>query len=439
VSEAPAPAGVWRTLPRAYWVVVLMEFFERGAYYGLLSVLSVYLVEPVARGGLGFSKPGAGWITGTFQPVLYALPILSGVLADRFGFRRMLMGSFCLLSGGYFLAGRMTSYWLVFGALLVMALGAGTFKPLVSGTIARVTTSQNSSVAFGLYYWSINLGAFLFPLFLVTWLKSISWSAVFYLSAVSTGVLVIPALLWFRDPPRPQNTKALGQVLREAALVLADLRFVSMIVIYSGFWMLLLQQNGTVLWYLRDFIDMAPVNAVVTRGLGWIGISYQFKFDSEHVTALNGGTIIALQILISWVVKNARALPTMIAGIGIGSMGMLLLALSKSPWVFLAGMVVCSIGEMTAHPKYFSYVGQIAPQDRKATYMGYSFLYGILASAIGGIVGARLYVRFVEQMGSPRTLWLTFMGLGLVTMAGLAGYDRFVARRAEPGPTEPRA
>jgi dipeptide/tripeptide permease len=390
----------------------------------------VYLVLPIAKGGLGFDKPGAGLITGTFQPVLYALPIVSGALADRFGYRRTLLVAFCLLSGGYFLSGRVTSYWLVFGALLVMALGAGTFKPLISGTIARVTTAQNSSVAFGLYYWSINLGAFLFPLFLVTWLKSISWSAVFYLSAVSTGVLVIPALLWFRDPPRPQTAKPLGQVLREAALVLADVRFVSMIVIYSGFWMLLLQQNGTVLWYLRDYVDMTPVNGVVTRALGWLGISYQFKFDSEHVTALNGGTIIALQILISWVVKNARALPTMIVGIGVGSMGMLLLAVSRSPWVFLAGMVVCSIGEMTAHPKYFSYVGQIAPQDRKATYMGYSFLYGILASSIGGIVGARLYVRFVEQMGSPRTLWLTFMGLGLVTMAGLAAYDRWVARPA---------
>jgi dipeptide/tripeptide permease len=427
VSEPAPRRGVWRTLPRVFWVVVLMEFFERGAYYGLLSVLSVYLVEPTALGGLGFSKPSAGLITGTFQPVLYGLPIVSGALADRFGYRRTLLVAFCLLGTGYFLAGRVTSYWLVFGALLIMALGAGTFKPLVSGTIARVTNKANSSVAFGVFYWSINLGAFLFPLFLVTWLKSISWAAVFYLSAVSTVILVIPTLLWFREPPREKSTKTLAQVLRDTALVLTDVRFVSMIVIYSGFWIIYFQQSGTVLWYLRDHVDMTPVNALVNGALGWFGLGYQFKFDSEHVTVVNGGTIIALQIVVSWLVKDARALPTMIGGIGVGALGMLLLALSTSPWLFLAGMVVFSIGEMTAHPKYFSYIGQIAPEDRKATYMGYSFLYGILGSSIGGIVGAWLYVRLVEQMHTPRTLWLLFMGLGIATMLGLLAYDRWVA------------
>jgi len=86
-------------------------------------------------------------------------------------------------------------------------------------------------------------------------------------------------------------------------------------------------------------------------------------------------------------VKNAPGSSTMIAGIGLGVVGMLLLAWSPSPWFFLGGMIVFSIGEMTAHPKYFSYIGQIAPEDKKATYMGYSFLYGIIGSSVGGIAG----------------------------------------------------
>jgi dipeptide/tripeptide permease len=52
-----------------------------------------------------------------------------------------------------------------------MGFGAGTFKPIISGTIAKVTDENTSSVGFGIFYWSINLGAFLFPMFLVPYLK----------------------------------------------------------------------------------------------------------------------------------------------------------------------------------------------------------------------------------------------------------------------------
>jgi proton-dependent oligopeptide transporter, POT family len=43
---------------------------------------------------------------------------------------------------------------------------------------------------------------------------------------------------------------------------------------------------------------------------------------------------------------------------------------------------------MTAHPKYYSFVGMVAPQDRKAVYMGYAFLYGVFGSLLGSSVGA---------------------------------------------------
>jgi hypothetical protein len=52
---------------------------------------------------------------------------------------------------------------------------------------------------------------------------------------------------------------------------------------------------------------------------------------------------------------------------------------------------------MTAHPKYISYLGTIAPQDKKAPYMGFGFLYGVFGSFIGGILGAFLYVRLIDN------------------------------------------
>lgn len=421
----------FRSFPRVFWVVVLMEFFERGSYYGLMSVLSVYMVDQVADGGLGFSKGAAGAINSTIRPLLYFLPIVAGAVADRFGYRRSLLVAFCLLSTGYFLAGQMTSYVAVFLSLIVMATGAGIFKPIISGTIARSTTESNSGLGFGIFYWTINLGAFLFPLVLVNYLRTHAypWSAIFTASALGTGIMLIPTVFLYREPPKPESTKTLAQVLGGAVLVLKDWRFVTMIAIYSGFWVLYFQMFDTVLWYLKAHVDMSPFDATINGVLQALGFDGKFKFDSEHVTVINAGTIIVLQLIISSIVKNWRALPTMIGGIAIGTAGFILLAISASPWIFMAGIIVFSIGEMTAHPKFISYVGLIAPEDKKATYMGYSFLYGVIGSSVGGYFGAKLYEHFVDGCHQPRTLWLIFVGLGIATILGLVGYDRFIALR----------
>ncbi len=413
--------------PVNYWVVIFFEFMERGSYYGLMSVLSVYLVLAPEQGGCGFSKINVGWIKCTIQPLLYLLPIASGALAERFGYRRALMVAFSLLGLGYFLSGNTKEYGLVFVSLIVMAFGAGTFKPIISGTIARVTDEKNSTLGFGIFYWTINLGAFLFPLILVPWLKGMSWKYVFYMSAIGTGLMLIPNLLLYREPKRPQSSKSLGQVALETVMVLKDIKFISMILIYSGFWILYFQMFDTVLWYLKDHMDMKPVDIAINGVLVKLGLPGSFIFDAEHVTVINALTIITLQILISSIVKNTKALPTMIAGISLGTVGMALLSLSPSPWLFVGGIVLFSIGEMTAHPKYISYVGQIAPRDKVATYMGFGFLYGVFGSFFGSLIGARSYVYFVDTLHQPRALWLFFTIIGIVTILGLVLYNRFVA------------
>lgn len=84
--EEKKSSGI-KSFPRNFWVVITMEFFERGSFYGVMSILSVYLVLSVAEGGLGFSKESVGVINSVTRPLLYLLPILSGAIADRFGYK----------------------------------------------------------------------------------------------------------------------------------------------------------------------------------------------------------------------------------------------------------------------------------------------------------------------------------------------------------------
>lgn len=419
--------GIFHSFPKNYWTVIVMEFFERGSYYGVMSVLSVYLILSTNEGGLGFSKESVGLIKSIITPLLYFLPILSGAIADRFGYRKTLMFAFTVMSAGYFLTSLFSAYIPVLMSLLLMVLGAGTFKPIISGTIARSTDESNSTLGFGIFYWTINLGAFIFPLFLVPVLKNIGWNYIFVMAAIGTGWLLLLNIFVYKEPDKPASTKSVLQVLKGAVMVLLDFRFILMIIIYSGFWILYFQMFDTVLWYLKEHIDMTPVNNAVNAFLGIFVSSPSWQFDAEHVTVINAGTIIILQILISNIVKNKKALPTMITGIALGSIGMGILAISTHAWIFMAGIIIFSIGEMTAHPKYISYIGLIAPEDKKALYLGYSFLYGVLGSGIGGVLGANLYVHFVDKLNNPSMLWFIFSLIGVATIIGLLLYNKFLA------------
>jgi proton-dependent oligopeptide transporter, POT family len=411
-----------------FWTVILMEFFERGSYYGVMSILSVYLVLSRDEGGLSFSKESVGAIKSVITPLLYFLPILSGALGDRFGYRRILFFSFFTMSLGYLFTGFSTTYVTVFSSLVLVALGAGFFKPMIAGTIARVTDESNSTLGFGIYYWSINLGAFLFPLILIPWLKSIAWNYIFFMAALGTGWLLALNFFVYREPITERIARPLRQVFAEMFGVLKDFRFIVMIVIYSGFWIMYFQVYDSVLWYLTEKVDMAPFNRLINAVLSFFMTAPSWHFEAEHVTVMNAGAIILLQLLVSAMVRKTKALPTMIFGISLGSIGMGMLAISPNAWIFLASMFIFTLGEMIAHPKFISYVGIIAPQDKKAVYQGYSFLYGVIGSGVGGILGASLYVRFVERMNQPSLLWLTFSGIGVVTIIGLLLFNRFLVK-----------
>ncbi len=411
-----------------------MELFERGAYYGMNSVLAVYLVTKISEGGLGFSETSVGFMQSIFMAMTYIMPILGGALAERYGYKKLLTLSFAILATGYFLTGNVSSYAVVFLSLLFVAVGSGLFKPIISGTITRTSTDENRSVGFGIYYWMINLGAFLSPI-LVSYLRGFSWTYVFVASSVWCVLMLILNIVAYKEPEKPQSTRGIAETLSEAVMVIKDFRFILMILIYSGFWIMYFQMFNTVLWYMvSPHVDMTPADRALTAIAHFFGSSKQLKFDVAFVTSLNAGTIIALQVFVSRIVKSLRALPTMIGGIMIGTSGFILLSISSNAWVFLIGVIVFSIGEMTCHPKYYSYVGQIAPKDKVAVYMGYSFLYGIIGSLIGNNLGAFLYEKIAKGMGKPRVLWMIFAGIGILTIIGLLIYDRIIfpkGKRAE--------
>ena len=54
-----------------------------------------------------------------------------------------------------------SNYWSLFIAIMVLATGTAFFKPALQGSLAHSLTKENSSVGWGLFYWVVNVGAFI--------------------------------------------------------------------------------------------------------------------------------------------------------------------------------------------------------------------------------------------------------------------------------------
>ncbi len=221
-----------RLFPSTFYVANVMEIFERMAWYGFYALASLYITGPVENGGLGFSDQERGFITAVIPFILYLLPVVTGALADKFGYKKTFFLAYAIMTPSYLLLGQMRSFWLFFLAFLSVAVGAALFKPVVTGTVARVTTSDTKAIGFGIFYMIVNIGGFLGPL-VATVVRGWGWNYIFYMSALWIGLNFIPLMLFYKEPrPSIEDTKkaeAFGErmylVWRDMTKVLGNARF----------------------------------------------------------------------------------------------------------------------------------------------------------------------------------------------------------------------
>ena len=229
-----------------FYVANVMEIFERLAWYGFFAVSSLYLTSPIRDGGLGFTSVQRGILQGVIPFLLYLFPVITGALADRYGYRRTFMVAFAILTPGYFLLGQVTSFWMFFLVFLFVAVGAATFKPVVVGTVGRTTDDTNRGLGFGVFYTIVNVGGFIGPL-VAGYLRVISWDLVFVASSVWIAINFIPTIFFYKEPTteaQSENKRSLGAVLLDARDVLGNGRFALVVVpilllvmIAGGEWM----------------------------------------------------------------------------------------------------------------------------------------------------------------------------------------------------------
>ena len=148
---------------KTFWLGSFMELMERWAWYGFWTLFAMYLVGSTDAGGLGFNHIQKGNIMSDITAILYFLPVITGVIADKIGYKLSLSISYIILIVGYYLMGEVNTYWSMYFVFLFVAIGAAMFKPVASAIITKSTNKGNGTLGFGIFYMMVNIGGFIGP------------------------------------------------------------------------------------------------------------------------------------------------------------------------------------------------------------------------------------------------------------------------------------
>ena len=153
--------------PKGLFALALANTGERFGYYTMLAVFALFL-----RANYGLSPALAGTIYSSFLMFVYFFPLIGGMMADRFGFGRMVTTGIIIMFAGYLLlsvplGGDIVALVVMLAALLLIGFGTGLFKgnlQVMVGDLYNDPQYQDKrDSGFSIFYMAINIGALFAP------------------------------------------------------------------------------------------------------------------------------------------------------------------------------------------------------------------------------------------------------------------------------------
>ncbi|GLS83595.1 MFS transporter [Paraferrimonas haliotis] len=386
--------GFWASIASlgyVFWVIGGMEMVERLAYYGVKSTAGLYATDSAANGGLGITMTDFGIILTAWAAVQSFTPVLIGGLADRLGYKETIALSTVVKIIGYLVMAWFPYFEGFLVGAVILALGTGIFKPGIQGTLANTTTPQNSSMGWGIFYQTVNIGGWAGPL-VAAQLRQLSWDNVFYACAVIISLNFL-LLLAYKEPgkeeriARQASADAHQSLLKESIREFCRPIMVFYTLIFAMFWYMFFSLFDVLPVHIRDWVD---TSAIVTTLFGsggtdsgfWIGIlgldHAGTKVMPEGLMNINAGLIMLTCFIVAGIAAKFRTMDAIVAGCLLCSGAMFVIADFHYAWFMALAIAMFSTGEMLASPKAKEFIANIAPPDKKAMYLGFKeFSVGI--------------------------------------------------------------
>lgn len=442
---------------RAFWVANSVELLERLAYYAVFIVITLYLSNV-----WGFSDIEAGIISGAFSATLYLLPTFAGAISDKIGFRTAILLAFFLLTLGYgglgllptllesaglVIYGTTTTFygleesylrWSIVPVLLLIVVGGSFIKAVISGTVARETTTENRASGYSIFYMMVNIGAFTGKTVVDPLRKSLGDVGLVYLNffaAAMTLLALITVFFFYKSVQTSGQGKSFTEIGKGLIKVLSNVRLLILILIVSGFWMVQSQMYATMPKYVIRMIgeDASPgwyanVNPLIV----FITVNFITSLMKKR-TALTSMTIGMLIIPFSALVMSGGTL--------IGNEHVL--GLHPVAFMMIIGIAMQALAESFISPRYFEFFSLQSPKGEEGLYLGFSQMHSFFSYLFAfGLSGFLLdkYCPDPKGFDSPEAyaaatqhahyIWFVFVGIGLISAISLLIYG-FVTRKLD--------
>ena len=257
--------------PKGLYALALANTGERFGYYTMLAVFALFL-----RANFGLEAGTAGAIYSTFLGLVYFLPLIGGLMADKFGFGKMVTIGILIMFGGYLLlslplGGDTIALVVMLAALILIGFGTGLFKGnlqvMVGDLYNETKFADKRDSGFSIFYMAINIGALFAPTAAV---KIMEWAqtdlgysvndSYHFAFAVACASLILSIAIYYATRSTFRHVEG-GTKKAGSEVVVEDLpkeenkaRIVALCLVYAVvifFWMAF-HQNGLTLTYFAD-------------------------------------------------------------------------------------------------------------------------------------------------------------------------------------------
>lgn len=322
--------------PKGLYALALANTGERFGYYTMLAVFVLFLQE-----NFGWSPDEAGEVYSGFLAFVYFLPFIGGMLADKFGYGKMVtLGIFVMFLGYLMLAvpagAGTTAIILMFAALAFICMGTGLFKGNLQVMVGNLYESPEMQgkrdSAFSIFYMAINIGALFAPTAAITIMdyaqKTLGQTkadayhfafAVACLSLVVSIAIYYSCRSWFSQVGKsaPKKTVVASTTEVKEGGPTDTERIVALCLVFAVvifFWMAFHQNGLTLTWFARDYTETTVTGSMAMLFNVWnlvavivavySGFSF-FQSKGGSGKAIAGALLLAALGILGWQVYGS--------------------------------------------------------------------------------------------------------------------------------------